>query len=119
MRIDLPPRLAVVIPLVAQQGAQGQQTQLNRKYQPYVEKALGVMLIVFAILIDYPAQAGGLNTSVFKPMQDGVCEVLVGWELHGHCWPRLWCRVSFAVEGWILRWGRCVRGGSLGRLMTS
>lgn len=37
-------------------------------------------LLVFAILIDYPAQAGGLNTSVFKPMQDGICEVLVGWE---------------------------------------
>lgn len=35
-------------------------------------------LLVFSILIDYPAEAGGLNTSVFKPLQDAICIDLVG-----------------------------------------
>jgi serine-type D-Ala-D-Ala carboxypeptidase/endopeptidase (penicillin-binding protein 4) len=37
-------------------------------------------LLVFSILIDYPAQAGGLNTSVFKPLQDAICVELVEWK---------------------------------------
>lgn len=36
-------------------------------------------LLVFSILIDYPPQAGGLNTSVFKPLQDAICRELVEW----------------------------------------
>ncbi len=33
--------------------------------------------LVFAILVSYPKQAGGLNTSVFKPMQDELVSALV------------------------------------------
>ena len=32
---------------------------------------------VFSILVEYPP-SGGMNTSVFKPMQDEICERLVG-----------------------------------------
>ena len=31
--------------------------------------------VVFSILVDYP-NVGGLNTSVWKPMQDEICEAL-------------------------------------------
>jgi len=37
-------------------------------------------LLVFSILVDYPARAGGLNKSVFKPMQDTICNELVTWK---------------------------------------
>jgi D-alanyl-D-alanine carboxypeptidase/D-alanyl-D-alanine-endopeptidase (penicillin-binding protein 4) len=32
--------------------------------------------IAFSILVEYP-MVGGLNTSCWKPMQDGICKVLV------------------------------------------
>jgi D-alanyl-D-alanine carboxypeptidase/D-alanyl-D-alanine-endopeptidase (penicillin-binding protein 4) len=34
--------------------------------------------LVFSILVEYPADAGGLNTSTFKPMQDEILALLVG-----------------------------------------
>jgi D-alanyl-D-alanine carboxypeptidase/D-alanyl-D-alanine-endopeptidase (penicillin-binding protein 4) len=34
--------------------------------------------LVFSILVEYPAQVGGLNTSVWKPMQDEILVLLVG-----------------------------------------
>jgi D-alanyl-D-alanine carboxypeptidase/D-alanyl-D-alanine-endopeptidase (penicillin-binding protein 4) len=34
--------------------------------------------LVFSILVEYPADAGGLNTSTFKPMQDEILTWLVG-----------------------------------------
>lgn len=34
--------------------------------------------IAFSILVAYP-RAGGLNTKVFKPMQDAICQELVAW----------------------------------------
>ena len=33
--------------------------------------------LVFALLIEYPAELGGLNTHAFKPMGDAVARVLV------------------------------------------
>ncbi len=33
---------------------------------------------VFSILVEYPPEAGGLNTSCFKPMQDEILALLVG-----------------------------------------
>jgi len=35
---------------------------------------------IFAILVEYPASAGGLNTRCFKPMHDAVAELLVAGE---------------------------------------
>jgi dethiobiotin synthetase len=32
-------------------------------------------VLVFSILVQYPAQ-GGLNTEVWKPMQDAICKEL-------------------------------------------
>jgi hypothetical protein len=32
---------------------------------------------VFSILVSYPREAGGLNTSCFKPMQDEIVGALV------------------------------------------
>lgn len=43
----------------------------------FVETAAGERL-VFSILVGYP-RAGGLNTHCWKPMQDAICEELVGW----------------------------------------
>lgn len=37
----------------------------------------GGELAVFSILVDYPADADGLNTRVWKPMQDAILESLV------------------------------------------
>lgn len=45
-----------------------------------VAETEGGRLLVFSILIDYPAPAGGLNTSVFKPLQDAICIELVDWK---------------------------------------
>ena len=33
--------------------------------------------LVFSILVDYPAEADGLNTHCWKPMQDEICAILV------------------------------------------
>ncbi|MCA8980396.1 MAG: D-alanyl-D-alanine carboxypeptidase/D-alanyl-D-alanine-endopeptidase [Planctomycetes bacterium] len=45
-----------------------------------VVETTGGRLLVFSILVDYPAQAGGLNTSVFKPLQDSICVEIVDWQ---------------------------------------
>jgi D-alanyl-D-alanine carboxypeptidase/D-alanyl-D-alanine-endopeptidase (penicillin-binding protein 4) len=43
----------------------------------YVDTTGGRRL-VFSILVDYP-DVGGLNTTVWKPMQDAICVELAGW----------------------------------------
>lgn len=47
----------------------------------FVETAAGETL-VFSILVDYPVFSG-LNTSAWKPMQDGICAVIAAWEGDG------------------------------------
>jgi D-alanyl-D-alanine carboxypeptidase len=42
-----------------------------------VVEALDGRAYVFSILVDYP-RFDGLNTAVWKPMQDEICELLVG-----------------------------------------
>ena len=42
-----------------------------------VAESLDGRSIVFSILVEYPARAGGLNTHCFKPMQDEMVRVLV------------------------------------------
>jgi len=42
-----------------------------------VAEGLSGRTIVFSILVEYPARAGGLNTHCFKPMQDEMGRVLV------------------------------------------
>ncbi|QDV07391.1 D-alanyl-D-alanine carboxypeptidase DacC precursor [Planctomycetes bacterium Poly30] len=43
-----------------------------------VAQTQGGRLIVFSILVGYP-RIGGLNPTVWKPMQDEICVALVGW----------------------------------------
>tara|TARA_R110002073_G_scaffold36865_4_gene107129 strand:+ start:17901 stop:19568 length:1668 start_codon:yes stop_codon:yes gene_type:complete len=43
-----------------------------------LETASGEVLL-FSILVNYP-KVSGLNTRAWKPMQDRICEALVGWE---------------------------------------
>lgn len=40
-------------------------------------EALDGRQLVFSILVEYPPEAGGLNTSCFKPMQDELVRILV------------------------------------------
>jgi D-alanyl-D-alanine carboxypeptidase/D-alanyl-D-alanine-endopeptidase (penicillin-binding protein 4) len=42
-----------------------------------IAEALDGRRYVFSILVNYP-RIGGLNTTVWKPMQDAMCERLVG-----------------------------------------